>query len=224
MLFLRILIVSLRSDKMQKDLIFWESQMDLLAQQDYVIIDRFFHTDTLITAHQFFNAKQKEAVFQKAAIGASGNKNVINEIRGDYTYWLDKERDKELAAIFDVFDEVKSILNRSLFLSLSDYEFHLAHYPKGSYYKKHLDQFEGRNNRMISMLIYLNKDWKDGDGGELRIHPEGKNPIDIAPLENRCVLFRSDTLLHEVLKSNTSRKSITGWMLYQPTVLPYLTL
>lgn len=207
---------------MQKDLLFWDSQMDLLAQQDYVIIDRFFNAEALITAHQFFDIKQKEDVFQKAAIGASGKKNVINEIRGDYTYWLDRERDEELDVIFEVFDEVKSVINRLLFLSLSDYEFHLAQYPKGSYYKKHLDQFEKRNNRMISMIVYLNKDWQEGDGGELRIYPEGKEPIDIAPLENRCVLFRSDTLFHEVLMSNTSRKSITGWMLYKPTILPYL--
>lgn len=207
---------------MKKDLLFWDSQMDLLAQQDYVVIDRFLDAESLVTAHHFFDKKQKEEVFQKAAIGASGKKNVINEIRGDYTYWLDRERDEELNVIFDVFDEVKSIINRSLFLSLSDYEFHLAHYPKGSYYKKHLDQFENRNNRMISMIVYLNKNWQEGDGGELRIYPEGKEPIDIAPLENRCILFRSDTLFHEVLVSNTSRKSITGWMLYKPTVLPYL--
>lgn len=209
---------------MQKDLIFWEEQMDLLAQQDYVIIDQFFNPESLKLAHHFFEQKQEEGVFKKAAIGATGASKVINEIRGDYTYWLERERDLELNTVFDVLDEVKSIFNRLLYLSLAHYEFHLAHYPQGSFYKKHLDQFEGRKNRMISVIIYLNKDWKIGDGGELRIHPEGQDAIDIAPLENRCVMFRSDTLFHEVLTSNTSRKSITGWMLYQPAVLPYLAL
>lgn len=209
---------------MQKDLTFWDGQMDLLAQQNYVIVDSFFNAEELRTAHQFFDIKQEEGAFHKAAIGAAGKKNVINEIRGDYTYWLERENEEGLDLIFDAFDEVKSIINRLLFLSLSDYEFHLAHYPKGSYYKKHLDQFEGRNNRMISMIVYLNKEWKEGDGGELRIYPEGEDPINIAPLENRCVLFRSDTLFHEVLTSNTSRKSITGWMLYKPAVLPYMVL
>src|SRR5690554_1070403 len=209
---------------MQRDQNFWDEQMDLLAQQDYVIIDDFLTSEQLAIAHHFFDQKKAEDAFKKAAIGASGNSKVIQEIRGDYTYWIEREKDKELASIFDVLDEVKAILNRMLFLSIADYEFHLAHYPKGSFYKKHLDQFDGRNNRMVSVIIYLNKGWKDGDGGELRIYPEDQDPIDIAPIENRCIMFRSDTLYHEVLTSNTSRKSITGWMLYQPAVLPYLVL
>ena len=206
---------------MQKDLNFWEEQMDLLAQQDYVIIDQFFNPERLRSAHQFFNKKQDEDAFAKAAIGSGGATKVINEVRNDYTYWLERERDTELEAIFDALDEVKTIFNRLLYLSLADYEFHLAHYPQGSFYKKHLDQFEGRKNRMISIIIYLNNGWTDGDGGELRIHPERADFIDIAPLENRCVMFRSDTLFHEVLISNTSRKSITGWMLYKPVAFPF---
>lgn len=207
---------------MHKDLPFWDRQMDLLAQQNYLIIDNYFTPEQLTIAHHFFDQKQKEDAFQKAAIGASANKKVINEIRGDYTYWLERERDLSLDSVFDVFDEVKSLLNRLMFLSLAGYEFHLAHYPKGSFYKKHLDQFDSRNNRMISMIIYLNKNWSTNDGGELRIYPEGEESVDIAPLENRCVIFRSDILFHEVLVSNTSRKSITGWMLYQPVILPFL--
>nr|WP_299203898.1 2OG-Fe(II) oxygenase [uncultured Brumimicrobium sp.] len=209
---------------MQRDLGYWDEQMDLLAQQDYITIDNFFNPEDLNNAHHFFETKQQEGVFQKAAIGASGNEKIINEVRGDYTYWLEKGKHTQINSIFETLDEVKSIFNRLMYLSLADYEFHLAHYPKGSFYKKHLDQFDGRNNRMVSVIIYLNKGWKDGDGGELRIYPEGQDPIDIAPLENRCIMFRSDTLYHEVLTSNTSRKSITGWMLYQPAVLPYLVL
>lgn len=207
---------------MYKDLPFWDRQMDLLAQQNYLIIDNYFTPDQLTIAHHFFDQKQKENVFQRAAIGPSGNKKVISEIRGDYTYWLDRKKDIELKTVFENFDEVKSLLNRLMFLSLAGYEFHLAHYPKGSFYKKHLDQFDSRNNRMISMIIYLNKNWSTNDGGELRIYPEGEESVDIAPLENRCVIFRSDILFHEVLVSNTSRKSITGWMLYQPVILPFL--
>ncbi|RFC53980.1 2OG-Fe(II) oxygenase [Brumimicrobium aurantiacum] len=209
---------------MQRSLKFWEEQMDLLAQQDYVVIDQFLNTEHLKTTHDFFNQKQAEDVFKKAAIGASGSEKIIREIRGDYTFWLDKQRDQEIRPFFEEMDEVKEKLNQLMYLSLSDYEFHLAHYPSDSFYKKHLDQFDGRRNRMISVIIYLNQDWKTGDGGELRVYPEGQNTFDIPPLENRMVMFRSDVLHHEVLKSNTSRKSITGWMLYQPAVLPYLAL
>lgn len=197
----------------------WEEQMDLLAQQDYAIIDNFLEDPALNEIIDFFERKINEDKLAKAAIGTSIDKKIIDEIRGDYTYWLDKKRDENSLSLFNTLDEMKMLFNRFFFLSLSDYEFHLALYPKGTFYKKHLDQFQGRNNRMISMIIYLNHEWKSGDGGELRIYPEGKEPKTIAPLMNRCVLFRSDLLYHEVLTANKDRKSITGWMLYQPTPL-----
>ncbi len=197
----------------------WEEQLDLLAQQDYTIIDNFFEPDSLSELLEFFAQKIKEDQLAKAAIGASSDKKIIREIRGDYTFWLDKKRDIEVLSLFNTLDEMKNLFNRLFFLSLSDYEFHLALYPIGSFYRKHLDQFQGRNNRMISMIIYLNSNWKNGDGGELKIYPEDQEPINIAPLMNRCVLFRSDVLYHEVLTANQDRKSLTGWMLYKPSPL-----
>lgn len=197
----------------------WEEQLDLLAQQDYVVIDNFLESQLLNQLISFFNKKIAEDKLAKAAIGSSSDKKIIEAIRGDYTFWLDKERDRNSLELFEALDEMKSLINRMFYLSLSDYEFHLALYPKGSFYKKHLDQFQGRNNRMISIIVYLNQDWKDGDGGELKIYPTEKENLIIAPLLNRCVMFRSDVLYHEVLTAYCDRKSITGWMLYQPSPL-----
>ncbi|PHR46218.1 MAG: 2OG-Fe(II) oxygenase [Fluviicola sp.] len=197
----------------------WENRMDTLSQFDYVVMDNFLSFEVLSNLKSYFSQKENQDKLDKAAIGATGDSKVINEIRGDYTYWLDKSRDEQDLWLFEVLDEVKSMINRFCFLSLSDYEFHLALYPEGSFYKKHLDQFKGRNNRMISMIIYLNENWHNGDGGELKIYPEGKEENIIAPLENRCILFRSDVLYHEVLPTNKPRKSVTGWMLYQPSPL-----
>ena len=201
----------------------WENRMDTLSQFDYVVMDDFLSIEVLSNLKSYFSQKENQDKLDKAAIGSTGDSKVINEIRGDYTYWLDKSRDERDLQLFDVLDEVKSMINRFCFLSLSDYEFHLALYPEGSFYKKHLDQFKGRNNRMISMIIYLNENWRDGDGGELKIYPEEKEENIIAPLENRCILFRSDVLYHEVLPTNKPRKSVTGWMLYQPSPLITVT-
>lgn len=208
---------------MSRDELFWAEIFDKMAQQDYVVIDDFLDENLIQHIMAFFQNKENEDVFKKAAIGSSGNELIINEVRGDYTFWLDKNRDAELSDLFEELDQVKFWINRMCFLSLSDYEFHLAHYPEGSFYKRHLDQFAGRNNRMISLIIYLNKDWKNGDGGELRIYPEGNGSLDIQPLYNRCILFRSDTLEHEVLTANKDRRSVTGWMLYKPSPLAVLS-
>lgn len=194
----------------------WEERMDLLAQQNYVVVDNYFPENILDNIQSFFNQKIEENELKKAAIGATGNEMIIESIRGDYTFWLDKNRDQDELRIFPFLDEMVNLFNRSFFLSLSDYEFHLALYPPGSFYKKHLDQFQGRNNRMISMIIYLNEAWSKGDGGELRVY-EKNGHTDIPPLLNRCVLFRSDELYHEVLIANKPRRSITGWLLYQPS-------
>jgi SM-20-related protein len=201
----------------------WEEYMDTLSQLDFVVIDNFLTQDVLSELKLFFKEKEVQDKLNKAAIGATGASKIINEIRGDFTFWLDKVRDQGQLQLFEKLDEVKLMINRFCYLSLSDYEFHLALYPKGSFYKKHLDQFKGRNNRMISMIIYLNENWKEGDGGELKIFPEGKEEKTIAPLENRCILFRSDVLFHEVLPTNKPRKSVTGWMLYKPSPLITVT-
>ena len=59
--------------------------------------------------------------------------------------------------------------------------------------------------------MYLNNDWKTGDGGELCVYPEGRSQ-NISPLGGKSVFFKSNELEHEVLTSNVPRMSITGWL------------
>ena len=139
-------------------------------------------------------------------------------MRSDLTYWLDRPRDLDLSLLFDWIEESTRRWNELLFLSLSGHEFHVAYDPLGGHYRKHLDQFRGRNNRLISCVLYLNEGWTPGDGGELRLF-DGKGEEErtcIAPVINRMVFFRSDTVWHEVLPTRVARKSLTGWLLYHP--------
>ena len=194
----------------------WLAWVDRLSEDDYVIIDHFISDEVYQMARSFLAERLEEDRFSKAGIGPASEQQIISEIRGDYIYWLDKHRDTRLQEFFDLLEETIWVLNRYCYLSLSGFEFHLAHYPSGSYYKKHLDQFKSRNNRMISMIIYLNEDWKEGDGGELKIYkPSGD--ILVQPLARRCILFKSDTVEHEVLLTHVSRYSLTGWLLYLPS-------
>lgn len=196
--------------------------VDILSEKDLVVIDNFLPQDLFDKAFAFLQQKQEEDEFKKAALGDAFSRQVVSEIRGDFAYWLDKERDVELKGFFELAQELIAKLNRYCFLSLSGYEFHLTHYPKGSYYKKHLDQFKERSNRLISVIVYLNKDWKEGDGGELKVYSDSKEDIIINPISNRCVIFKSDVVEHEVLPTNVSRYSLTGWLLYLPSGVGYL--
>jgi SM-20-related protein len=181
---------------------------DDLASQGYAIADQFMSQNEVrdVLSLTEFNNKLKKA--------GIGKEHQVNEaIRGDYIHWLDKNTaPQEVLVYFNRVDQLMSYLNRALFLSLKDYEIHMTVYPVGAYYKRHLDQFRKDDHRKLSIICYLNEDWQESDGGQLRIYlPDGS--IDVLPLAGRLVCFRSDQLEHEVLPAKRERKSLTGWIL-----------
>ncbi|HAB35466.1 MAG TPA: 2OG-Fe(II) oxygenase, partial [Cryomorphaceae bacterium] len=146
----------------------WEAWADALADREYVVIDGYLPDELLALLEHFF--QQHQDALQQAKVGALDERQEALSVRSDLTYWLDRERDKGLSPLFAWIEESLQRWNRLLYLSLSGYEFHLAYYPTGGHYRKHLDQFRGRNNRLISCVLYLNENWKVGDGGELQLY------------------------------------------------------
>lgn len=199
----------------------WVQWIDQLAQHDYVVIDDFMLDDQLNGVLSYMQVALNNQDFKPAAIGTLDNRQRISNIRGDRTFWLDRKRDQEVENLFLFIDEMIARINRLCFLSLAGYELHYAHYPKGTFYKRHVDQFKDRSNRLITFILYLNDGWSPGDGGELMIYKDDQE-IKIEPIMNRCVLFKTEGLEHEVLLSNTSRFSLTGWLLYQPSGVGFL--
>lgn len=200
----------------------WIEWVDALANDDFVIIDDFISDALMQTILHYFDRQRKKNQFEKAGIGALQNHQIKRSVRGDEVYWLDEKHDQELSPVFDLFQTLILQLNRYCFLSLKDFETHLAYYPKDTFYARHLDQFKDRSNRLLSMIIYLNPEWKPSDGGELVLYPEHKEKITISPIGKRLVLFKSDQLEHEVLTTQSPRCSVTGWLLKQPTSVGYL--
>ena len=197
----------------------WSNWFEQLANQDYVFVDDFIPDQLYQQVQSYFQQLLDESEFSKAAIGTNQQRQIESSVRGYFIYWLDKQSDDEIINLFDLFDETLLNLRQQLFLSISDYEFHFALYPPQTRYEKHIDQFHGKKNRVLSMLIYLNEDWKPGDGGELKIYGPRANTTLIEPIAKRMVMFKSDTVEHEVLLTQTSRKSITGWLLHQPATI-----
>lgn len=194
----------------------WNRWLEQLAEQDFIYVDNFISESFFDRIQRYFQKLLDESKFSKAAIGSSENRQIESSIRGDFIYWFDKQRDQEISQLFNLFDETIYQLKRQLFLSLSDYEFHFAIYPPGTGYKKHIDQFHGKQNRVISMLIYLNEDWQPGDGGELKIYRPGDSAVMLEPIARRLVMFKSDAVPHQVMPTRIHRKSLTGWLLHQP--------
>ncbi|WP_428328707.1 2OG-Fe(II) oxygenase [Mucilaginibacter sp.] len=85
-------------------------------------------------------------------------------------------------------------------------------YEKGSFYKKHLDRFQNNSDRAYSIILYLNEGWKTADAGELRVYDVNNVSRDISPDGGKSIFFKSDELVHEVLPTNKTRMSVTGWL------------
>jgi SM-20-related protein len=165
-------------------------------------------------------AHLKENLFKlfannKLHFAGTGNNTpeIRNElVRGDSICWLDRSHNDQYEnAFFDLMDAFVSYLNSSCYTGITGYEFHYTLYEKGTFYKKHLDQFRNNNSRKYSMIMYLNTDWRKIDGGELCIH-HSDSLQHISPESGTTVFFKSSELLHEVLVTNTRRISITGWL------------
>jgi len=83
---------------------------------------------------------------------------------------------------------------------------------RGGCFPLHYDNPGAPNKRMLTCLLYLNPEWKEGDGGEVRLWPFLRRPRDVAPLLDRLLLFRSDRVLHRVLPARAERYCLTIWL------------
>lgn len=191
-----------------------------LACNNFVVIDNFIPFDDCVALLSLLNERKFKGAFKPAAIGKSGEKEIIQEIRSDQIHWLDENDASEMVnAWFERIHLLSATLKEQLFLPIKRFECHFAHYPYGTFYKKHLDAFRLSEGRILSVIGYLTPNWQLGDGGELliydhKIKPASKQPVikTIEPLMGRLVILRSDTVPHEVAFSKKDRYSITGWL------------
>jgi len=199
--------------------------IDALAQDGYAIVDEFLplqHVKSLAAEIEKRIAGQQ---MLPAGTGKQATRNAT--VRGDYTAWLDEASDDVATqAYFALMDTLKQAVNQQLFMNLHRLETHLAYYPIGSVYQRHLDQFshgvaDTIKTRQLSCVLYLNEAWQAQDGGELRLYlPILNDPntpkmaeqyLEILPMAGRLVLFLSGEFWHEVRPAKRARMSLTGW-------------
>ncbi|MDF1823618.1 MAG: 2OG-Fe(II) oxygenase [Verrucomicrobiales bacterium] len=188
-----------------------------LAETGYVIIPRFLKLSDTRKLIAECVARVKEGDLRPAAIGRGAGKNILPEIRTDNIHWLESHDLSESQTVYwDKMEDVRTRLNRSLFLGLIELEAHLACFAPGGYYKPHLDCHKKTQSRILSAILYLDEDWVESDGGQLRLYTDNINgvkgpSIDIFPEPGKLVIFVSAEFWHEVRKSSRFRHSLTGW-------------
>ena len=152
---------------------------------------------------------RNENALDAASVGRADSHALRREIRGDATLWLDDARCGEAASAYlATLDTLRVELNHRLFLGLDEVEAHYAAYPPGAGYTRHRDRFHDDDARVLSLVTYLNPDWRDDDGGALRLHRDD-GVVDIVP-RSGSVCFLSEHE-HEVLPARRERFSIAAW-------------
>ncbi|KPQ01388.1 2OG-Fe(II) oxygenase [Marinobacter sp. HL-58] len=158
----------------------------------------------------------------KARIGRGADMLRDRSVRRDKIAWLQGVTPVQ-AELFAFFESVRLGLNQRLFLGLRRFEAHYATYHEGDFYRRHVDSFRGRASRVVSLVLYLNENWQEADGGALQVcNRENEDEIcgTILPEAGRMALFMSEEIPHEVLPANRTRYSVACWFRCDEVPLP----
>lgn len=184
-----------------------EHLLDSIAEKGWYVWDDFL---TLEQVRLLKNCASDD--WQRARIGRNEDTQRASEIRRDKIQWLDSEMGQPVQDYLERMEFIRREVNQALFLGLFEYEAHFAQYEAGDFYKKHLDAFRGNESRKLTTVFYMNEDWRDANGGELKVYDLNDQLIQtIAPIAGRLVVFLSEQFPHEVLPAHAKRYSIAGW-------------
>lgn len=189
-------------------LVDWEEK---ITQEHLVHFEQsgFFVLDHVFAAQDFLSLQQESGFLTYKEAALTGGTR-IESIRGDKIRWIDEQCVAGQAYVC-VLQDLAKFFNRLYYLGINECEAHYACYPAGFGYLWHTDNPKGRDERVLSVVYYLNDDWAACDGGAIElIDKMDKNHI-ILPCANRLVVFDSN-LSHQVQTTNRVRYSIAAWL------------
>ncbi|MDZ7661178.1 2OG-Fe(II) oxygenase [Thiohalophilus sp.] len=186
-----------------------------LVTNGYAVVDNYLPGGQFRTLREEMVQVWQSGCFRHAGVGRGENRELQPTIRNDKVLWLEPmacspAQRRYLATL----ENLRLKLNQELLLGLFNFEGHMAVYPPGARYQRHLDQFRDMGTRRVSAVLYLNENWTMNDGGALRLYLDNDklgSYQDIYPYAGRLVTFLSDRFYHEVLPAGRERYSITGW-------------
>ncbi len=186
----------------------FESITESLVKDGYIVIEDALDSRLL---EELLLSASDESTYQKAGISKSSDLHIDSTKRSDKILWLDEDG-AGVSEYLSFAQDLRTYLNRALYLGLNYYEAHFALYEKGDFYEKHRDAFKGSKNRVVTTVLYLNREWGENNGGDLLIYDDKEEFLKkVLPKMGTLVVFLSDKFPHEVLPSNKKRHSIAGW-------------
>jgi SM-20-related protein len=184
-----------------------------LMARDWAVCEKFIDIERVAALRAEAEALRAQGVFRAAGVGQGVHHR--NDIRGDQVLWLDAEKMPQAQRFVNAeLEGLRQAINAATYLGLYEFEGHFAAYAPGTSYTRHLDQFQQSQDRLVSMVLYLNVDWADDDGGELRLYVDGlenERVVSMSPRAGTLVCFLSARIPHEVLPARRTRLSFSGW-------------
>jgi SM-20-related protein len=182
-----------------------------LRMDGIAIEDEFLSPPQIRSLLGCVHLRRARGDFAAARIGGEHSLQRREDIRGDSTCWIAAPLLPAERALLEELERLRLQLNRTAQLGLFELELHYAWYPPGAGYARHVDQPQGRAQRLVSLVLYLNDGWTPAAGGELRIFDAGDGHRDIAPVAGRLACFLTPGRAHAVLPTQRDRLSISGW-------------
>ncbi len=211
-----------------------------VTQQGWAVQRDFLSTEDTAMLRAECDIRWRGGDFRHAGVGRGAELKIRPEVRSDHVHWLDPSvpDTPQQRRYFTTMEGLRQALNRSLYLGLFDFEAFFAVYPPGKFYQKHLDRFRGSEDRFagsesgrpegarsatamdgggqrtVTAVLYLNDDWKEEEGGQLRLYLDeaGNGPwVDVLPQAGTLAVFITEGRWHEVLPATRERMSLTGF-------------
>jgi SM-20-related protein len=187
-----------------------------LTESGFSVVPDFLSISEVDGLREELRSLQSQGAFHEARIGQGAQQVLASNIRRDAICWLEPGVPSgPQTALWNRLEILKSAINHDLFLGLWEIEGHYAIYKPGGYYDRHFDRFKSDDARTVSVVLYLNSEWKEEDGGELAlfVNPAApEQPLLVAPRGGTAVFFFSDRVEHQVQTTNRERLSFAGWM------------
>ena len=192
----------------------FEKLIEGLIDDNYGCCNDFILPAIVTGLRRNIQALSESGSMEPSGIGNKADFQNDKGIRGDKINWIKEQSTNQFELVYlKKVEKFISYLNKTCYTSIQSFESHYSNYEKKSFYKRHIDQFKTEKGRKYSIVLYLNQNWKEEDGGMLSLYPKDEEQINISPLGGRMVFFRSDEMEHEVHASFTrERRSIACWL------------
>ena len=189
-----------------------EKILNDLDQQGYSIQEDFFTSNLTNKLKETLSSLSEQDLLKQAGIGRKKDFHIEQSIRSDVISWFDEKMlSPSQEEFLKVTEQLQSAINERFYLGLFEFEVHFALYAPNAFYKRHLDQHKNQDSRVVTLISYLNENWEDDDGGELKIYLKNNKSLSVQPKAGTLVCFMSAEFEHEVLPAKRERASLTGW-------------